>query len=82
MEATASRLETGRRAVLRPNAKVLFSRPQPPVRQEELVRVGETDAETQYRARFRQGYLLTATGFHPERHSLTIMGRPVQARMI
>lgn len=78
--ASAQRLEPKRQAVPRPAAKVLLTRPLPPPRQEELVDVNEKDEETQYRARFRQGYLLSATGFVPERHSLIILGRPIQAQ--
>ena len=78
--ASAQRLEPKRQALPRPATEVLLSRPLPPPRHEELIDVNENDEETQYRARFRQGYLLTATGFVPERRSLIILGIPVQAQ--
>ena len=40
------------------------------------MRVDQDDQESEYRALFRQGYLLSATGFVP-----VIMGRPGQAWM-
>ena len=43
------------------------------------MRVDQDDQASEYRALFRQGYLLSGTGFVPERNGLVIMGRRVQA---
>ena len=45
------------------------------------MQVDQDDQESEHRALFRQGDLLSGTGSFPKRNSLVIMGRPVQAWM-
>ena len=64
-------------------AKLMLNRPLPPPISElnkTTYAGGAHDVDAEYRAIFRQGYALSGTGIAPERNSLVILGRPVQAR--